>query len=419
MARSKLLENPILGMNLRAAISALAIVFVLTVVAMQSAQAQTYSVIYYFMYYGQESPAAGLTIDNNGILYGITTYTDSGDSDGGVFKLRQSGSNWIYTPLYGFSLTGNRLPDGPLLLAPDGTLYGTLDISAVCLQCGGVFHLVPSPGVQRTVSAPWNYTSIYNFTGGNDGANPTGPLTFDRSGNIYGTTDRGGSAGFGTIYELMRSGNDWTETVLHSALGNGDGVLPVNGVVFDTSGNLYGVFEGGGPTGRGAVYELSPSGSGWTEQILYGFTGGRDGEAPTSVILDASGNLFGTTGAGGTGNGGTVFELARANGSWNFSTLYSLSGRGGGCGPSGGQVMDAAGNLYGTTYCNGAYGYGSVFKLAPNQGNWTYTDLHDFTGGNDGNRPNGGLVFDAHGNLYGTTFSGGLDGGGVVFEITP
>ncbi len=269
----------ILRSSVKASALALALALPCAVIlfATEPAQAQTLSVIYSFTYYGQESPVAGLTIDNNGTLYGTTTYTDSGQSDGGVFKLRQSGSNWIYTPLYGFSLTGNRNPQGPLLLAPDGTLYGTLYTNGGCPRCGGVFHLFPSPNIQQTALAPWAYTSLYSFTGGSDGSNPSGVLTFDQSRNIYGTTASGGSAGLGTIYELTRSGDTWTETVLHSAQGHRDGVLPVNGVAFDSLGNLYGVYQGEGPYGQGAVYELSFSGSGWTEQILYGFTGGSDG----------------------------------------------------------------------------------------------------------------------------------------------
>ncbi len=399
---------------------ALALICALSMIAMQPAQAQTFSVIYNFTPYGQQQPATGLTIDAHENFYGTTLYTDSSHTDGGVFKLRQSGANWIFTPLYGFpNGVGNYDPEGPLLLAADGNLFGNLATSWDSHYCGGVFHLAPSGSIPRTALAQWNYTSIYTFSCGSDGANPTGPLTFDQSGDIYGTTNRGGSAGFGTTYELTRSDNNWTETVLHSAQGDGDGVLPVNGVVLDTSGNLYGVFAGAGPYGQGAIYELSPSGSGWTEQILYGFTGGSDGEAPSSVIIDASGDLFGTTSAGGSGNGGTIFELARVNGGWNFSTLYSLSGTRGDCGPDARLILDTAGNLYGETKCDGAYGLGSVFKLTHSAGGWTYSDLHDFTGGSDGEYPQGSLVFDTNGNLYGTTFGGGAYGGGVVFQITP
>ena len=133
--------------------------------------------------------------------------------------------------------------------------------------------------------------------------------------------------------------------------------------------------------------------------------------------MDPSGNLYGTTAGGGSGGGGTVFELAPADGGWSFQTLYSLGGLGG---PAGKLVMDAIGNLYGTTLQGGPYQQGSVFKLSLSNGGWTYTSLHDFTGGTDGGYPNGSLIFDANGNLYGTAQSGGTyNGGGVVFEITP
>ena len=148
----------------------------------------------------------------------------------------------------------------------------------------------------------------------------------------------------------------------------------------------------------------------------------RSGNDPwAGLIIDPSGNLYGTTTGGGSGSGGTVFELTPANVGWTFKTLYSFSGNGGG--PSDKLVMDAAGNLYGTTYIDGAYGYGTVFKLTPSNGGWTYTSLHDFTGGSDGANPISSLVFDANGNLYGTASQGGTGncpgGCGVVFEITP
>jgi len=138
------------------------------------------------------------------------------------------------------------------------------------------------------------------------------------------------------------------------------------------------------------------------------------------LIFDQAGNLYGSASSGGSGNGGTVFELMPSNGNWNFNLLYSLSGSGGSRnGPLRSLTMDAAGNLYGTTYSDGAYGAGSVFKLKPSNGAWTYTDLYDFTGGDDGANPYGGVTLDANGNLYGTTAFGGASDAGVVWEITP
>lgn len=145
--------------------------------------------------------------------------------------------------------------------------------------CGSVFRLRVPPTAPRTSSSLWDLTVLYHFTGGSDGGGPQDDLAFDSSGNIYGTAGGGGDNGTGVIYELSRSGSGWAETVLYSA-PNCDRCSPSGGVVFDNSGNLYGVFYMGGPYGYGAVYELSPSESGWTEQTVYGFTGGSDGQWP-------------------------------------------------------------------------------------------------------------------------------------------
>lgn len=248
---------------------------------------------------------------------------------------------------------------------------------------------------------------------------PLADLTFDSLGNIYGTTFHGGSAGNGVIYEVTPSGGAWTETVLYSPPNSDDGTLALGGIVFDNSGDINGVFALGGPYGYGVVYELSPSGSGWTEQTVHGFTDGSDGAQPMGgLIRDSTGNLYGETFGGGNGGGGTEYELTPTNGGWTLSTLYGFSGPYGG-GPAEKPVMDSTGSLYGTTYMDGTYGYGAAFKLTRSNGGWTYTSFHDFTGGSDGANPTCSLVFDANGNLYGTTRGGGANGYGVVFEITP
>src|SRR5271166_2917290 len=168
------------------------------------------------------------------------------------------------------------------------------------------------------------------------------------------------------------------------------------------------------------------SGGVCTENVLYRFQDGSDGAVPFGgVIFDNSGNLYGSTLVHGLGGGGTVFELSPANGNWTFSLLYSFIGSG--FGPAASLTMDAAGNLYGTTDKNGAFGAGTVFKLTPSGGSWKYTSLHDFTGGSDGGNPFSNVTFDANGNLYGRTSAGGdtsgdcqgLVGCGVVWEITP
>jgi uncharacterized repeat protein (TIGR03803 family) len=388
------------------------IVAVFTYYAISVAQAQTFTVLHTFNAEQSDQPSAGLAIDSSGALYGTTTYTNAAGRDGEAFKMKLHGSDWMFSLLFDFPIFGNIDPRGPLLIGPDGTLYGTLFYNSGCGGgCGGVFRLYPSPTVPRNALQLWNGEMLHNFTGGSDGGNPSGALLMDQAGSLYGTTEYGGAAGLGAIYQIANG----TTTVVYSPANEMDGVLPLNGVVSDGAGNLYGVFQRGGPNGPGAVYELSNSGSGWTEQIVYAFTAGSDGGGPVSVIRDASGTLFGATTSGGTGHGGTIFQLTHGNGGWTLATLYNITGSAP-CGVTGRLTLDSAGNLYGVTYCDGAYGYGSIFELTPSDGSYTFTDLHDFTNGNDGGYPNGDLVLDSHGNLYGTTFGGG---GGVVFKLTP
>lgn len=174
----------------------------------------------------------------------------------------------------------------------------------------------------------------------------------------------------------------------------------------------------------GSVFELSHLSFGWHEQILYNFQGdNNDGGYPfTGVILDSLGNLYGASSIGGPGGGGSVFMLSRAGGTWVFDLVYGFNYTGyfyGFEGPRASLTMDSNGNLYGTTDADGAYLEGSVFKLTPSDGSWSYTDLHDFSGGADGSAPISSVVMDASGNLYGTTSNGGAYGYGTVWEITP
>ncbi len=256
---------------------------------------------------------------------------------------------------------------------------------------------------------------------------PTAALWFStQAGNIYGTTYGGGGGscpgGCGIVFKLTPAGSGWTESVIYTFAGGADGASPWAGVTFDHAGNLYGTTTAGGAFGAGTVYELSPSGGGWTKRTLHSFQLSQtDGSAPfAGVIFDPSGNLYGATQYGGSGSGGTVFELSPSGGSWIFTTLYSFNASGGGRakGPVANLAIDGAGNLYGTTAGDGVHGAGSVFKLTHAGGSWTYTSLHDFTGGSDGQLPRSNVVFDSSGNLYSTAY-GGVDGKGVVFEITP
>jgi uncharacterized repeat protein (TIGR03803 family) len=401
------------------------VLLALIVVATQSAQAQTYQVIHTFTG-GQDggNPYAGLTLDKAGNLYGTTGYGGA-YGNGIVYQLRHKGSGWTFNPLYNFGFGGRgdgATPLGGVIVGPDGSLYGTT-AGGGSAGVGTVFRLRPPPHACTTALCPWAETVIYSFKGGADGANPGyGNLAFDQEGNIYGTTTSGGDTkplgpckgGCGTVFELSPSDGGWNENIVHVFTGN-DGDEPLSGVVLDQTGNLYGTtFAGGeGSCNCGTVYELTHSGSGWTESLLYSFTGGSDGDTPDGgLIFDPSGNLYGTT-----SNIATAFELTPSGGTWIYSLLYAFGYFDLQCGPRANLAMDGAGNLYGTTTCT--VPNGTVFKLTPsNDGTWTYTLLHGFTGP-DGEYPQCNVVIDANGNLYGTTVAGGFDGVGVVWEITP
>ena len=404
---------------------AVAIVFVLAVVAIQAAQAQTFNVLYTFTGGSNgENPSAGVTY-KAGNLYG-TTWAGGPANYGTVYELKDIGSGWIYNPLYSFTGgTDGAVPSAPVVFGPDGALYSTAEFGGSNGD-GTVFKLRPSPTACTTALCRWSESVLYTFEGSTDGSKPIG-LLFDQAGNLYGTTSGGGAYGDGTAYELTSSGSGWTKNILHSFGLDGDGITPYRSVlIFDNAGNLYGTTYFGGQYNAGTVFQLTPSGSGWTENVLYSFTGNGDGRYPYSgLIIDQSGNLYGTTTDAGSNYGGTVFELSPSGGGWTYSVLYSLTGAlGDSCGPAYALVMDAGQNLYGTTECDGANSLGNVFKLTNTGGSWSYTSLHDFTGGSDGSWPLSSVTFDTSGNLYGTTYFGGnLNcyspyGCGVVWEIT-
>jgi uncharacterized repeat protein (TIGR03803 family) len=238
------------------------------------------------------------------------------------------------------------------------------------------------------------------------------PLLFDSLGNIYGVTQYGGTYGYGTVFELRPVGSNWSETVLYSFANNGDGAYPVDLGFFDSEGNLYGTLFSGGSGASGGVFELSPSGGGWTEQLIYSDSGTWAGVTP-----DGSGNIYGTSAT-------TVFELSPNGSGWTPKTLFTFANaEKDGSDPNGNLVFDNAGNLYGTTTNGGKSNAGTVFKLSPvtsgkKKGTWTEKVLYSFKGGTkDGADPFGAIVFDSAGNAYGETVSGGKDGDGVVYEL--
>jgi uncharacterized repeat protein (TIGR03803 family) len=271
---------------------------------------------------------------------------------------------------------------------------------------------------------------LYQFTGGADGSSPRYSLIFDRSGNLYGTTFWGGAYGAGTIFTLTQNvGGSWDESVLYSFTGGADGGYPDwGGLGFDSAGNLYGVTYGGGRYGLGTVYKLTRNADGtWTESVLHQFTGGKDGAQPrTKPVFDAQGNLYAAAAYGGAYGCGTVFEMMPGpNNLWTYRVLHQFAHKPA-CSPWVGLVSDKAGNLYGTARdtvlgCSSPpLECGTVFKLTPGQNNvWTYSMIHQFSGGKGGSDPVFGLVCDDAGNLYGTAARGGENSAGVLYELTP
>ena len=372
-------------------------------------------------------PYAGLIFDKAGNLYGTTEFGGT-DNQGTVFEVTPtSGGGWTETVLYNFtgSADGGQ-PYAALAFDASGNLYGTTNFggSANCnLGCGTVFKLTPG-------SSGWTESVIYTFTGGSDGREPSASVLVDTAGNLYGTTLLGGtigsvcSTGCGTVFKLANGSSGWTESVLYAFAGGADGASPYDSLAFDAAGNLYGTAYAGGASGGGTIFKLTPGSSGWTESVLHSFTGKYDGKYPYGkLILDASGNLYGTAFQGGGQGYGVVFELVpNTKGGWTEKVLHGFANTPAG-NPVAGLVMDGAGNLYGTTMlgasqtsCGG--GCGTLFKLSPVSGGpWTYKVVHSFGQGIDGYHPTGDLVLDATGNMYGTTQAGGAQGSGLVFEI--
>lgn len=329
-------------------------------------------------------------------------------------------------------------PNASLISDASGDLYGTTSYGGdlVCNNsgCGTAFELVPKAG------GGWSEKVLHNFSSnGEDGYFPLGGLIFDKSGNLYGITVAGGTGscnsiargvGCGAVFQLKPAANgDWKETVLYSFNNDGaDGEYPQAGLVLDASGNLYGTTVAGGAESSGTVFELMPKAGKWEETILYSFNNnGSDGFYPDGgLTLRPSGDIYGTTYYGGPWNFGTVFELKRTTGGWKESVLHSFNGSDGRA-PEATLIFDALGNLYGTTQLGGGNSYGTVFELTAGAGGKLEESvLHSFTGNDqDGSSPEAGLVFDGSGNLYGTTVSGGAGGClegtgcGTVFELTP
>lgn len=419
--------------TIRPAAFAFLLALALIVTTSQVMQAQTFQVLYNFTGGADGGGPNGVAIDRDGNLYGSTLEPGNCGVNGvcgGVFKLSHRGSGWILSSLYHFrGGDDGSWPNAGVTIGPDGTLYGTTTSGgggpcdyAGIPGCGTVYHLQPPDHVCQAAFCSWNDTVLYAFQGSNDVGNPYNDVTFDAAGNLYGAVTYAGLfPEGGGVYSLTRSQGGWTYNLLFEFPGLPNGNESFAPLFFDHSGNILGTTLEGGTEGNGVVFKMVPSGSGWSESVVYSFGHVPDAGGPfAGLISDAAGNLYGTTIGGGVHGNGAVYELSPTNGSYNYSVIYGdfYNPELGNEGPRGGLVMDAAGNLYGTTSGTGRYLQGEIFELSPSANGWTFTDLHDFDV-SDGTGPQGDLGMDSNGNIYGVTIGGGAHGYGVIWEITP
>lgn len=317
-----------------------------------------------------QNPYSGVILGANGTLYGTTSEGGGGECNGGggcgnVFSLRIPAStckttlcSWNETVLYAFAGGGDGgIPlSGPLVLDHTGSVYGTASLGGDYGK-GVVYKLTPSGGT-------WTETVLYSFTGGADGQTPNGGVTFDNAGNLYGTAV-GGTYGCGTVYQLTPSESGWTEGALHEFNPNGDdGCTPTAALIIDQLGNLYGTTQAGGASNAGTVFEMTPSDGDWAESVLYSFSGTPGGGPVSSLSVDIAGNLFGTTLEGGVYGLGSVFRLTPSGGGWIYTDLHDFTNGGDGGYAYGNVILDNSGNLYGTAF-EGGNGAGVVWEIAP------------------------------------------------------
>jgi len=385
------------------------------------------------------APVGALVADASGNLYGVTL-SGGINGTGTVFQLAPSGKSWKETVLHTFGSGNDGAEPYNLTLGDAGKIYGTTvaggGAQQLCSEgCGTVFALT------RDAQGKWSEKVIHRFKPEQgDGAGPYGALILDASGTLYGTTSQGGTGscngGCGTVFEMTSGkGKQWTEQVLYSFAGGGDGSWLYGGLLMNAKGDtMYGTTGEGGQYGNGTIFQIALSGGTWTKTTLYNFRGyPTDGETPgdSSLIFDNVGNLYGTTAYGGTHacgccGCGTVFELHSSNGHWSERILHDFSGEKDDRYPFG-PILGGNGHLYGTTsgQINGQTG--TVFELIPaseKKHEWQEQVVYGFRRGNDGYAPSGGVVRRA-GDLYGVaSFGGDLSCGegygcGVIFEITP
>ncbi|MGA9353240.1 MAG: choice-of-anchor tandem repeat GloVer-containing protein [Terriglobales bacterium] len=391
-------------------------------------------------FYGVAAGPGAETGSNTGIVFELSPPAKKGGS-------------WTVTTIFTFNGTSDgNSPQSGLAIDSKGNLYGTTydGGSGTCLLgnsnigCGLIYELSQSGG-------SWSETVLYNFQGGKDGRNPNlAPLTFDAEGNLYGVTNLGGGSGCsatlkvgcGVLFKLTppaEGGASWTEKVLHR-FAKKTGTYPYGNLLY-LNGNLYGTTSGGGADGYGTAYESTVKGK---VTVINNFTGASGGYNPAGLAADASGNLYGFALSGGPANYGLVYELTPSGTSWTENVLYNFTGHGDGGTPVGAPILDSSGNIYGNTQAGGDIfdctyteqqdGCGVVFEVANSGGKISESVIHTFTGGTtastaDGSFPSAGLIFGGDGTLYGITQTGGSGecvdekgtdlGCGIAFSVTP
>jgi uncharacterized repeat protein (TIGR03803 family) len=372
--------------------------------------AQTFQVLHTFEASDGISPGAIIS-DSAGNLYGTASQGGIDNCSslgcGTVFELSPSQSGWSFATLYKFqSTTDGWSPAAPLTLGPGKILYGATVDWGIEGGGGTVFRLTSTCTDPGCKMKRWIKDTLYRF-GQCDGAGTNGGLVLDNSGNIYGTTIT--RCGFtGQVFELSPGQGlrgPWNYTLVHAFAGPpSDGRWVLGTPLIDKSGSLYGPTYLGGLNDVGTIYRLSRQGNAWREDLLYVFRGLNFIHPVDVLISDSSGSFYGV--AHGDPPTSVVFKLTNTGDTWEITQLHAfLAGEAQAL--SSAVVMDAEGNLYGVGIGGGAFGYGAIYKLSQTQNGWSYSTLYDFAGGSDGRNPQGPLVMDGNGHLFGTAAAGG------------
>jgi len=373
------------------------------------------------------NPQAPLAVDGTGSLYGTTVL--GGNGNGTIFKLTPSGSTYVESIPWRFT-EGNdgSAPHAGLVVDSSGAFYGTAS--------GGGKHGFGCVFKLTSGKAGYTLTPLYGFAGPPDGSGPIGGVLIGASGVLYGTTESGGTSGdgngTGTVFALTPSGNAYTESVLLSFDGV-NGIFPYAGLITDASGALYGTTFLGGTSksmdnpGYGTAFKLSPNGSGYIQTVLWNFQLHGGSYLPYGgLVEDSAGNLFGVTNVGGPYGAGSVYELSPTGSTYALTFVHNFDPKKGDGGEPFAEslLLGKDGSIYGTTeeggtgtLCTG--GCGTVFELKPGKKGYTEKVIYSFRGEPDGSAPAAGLIADANGTLYGTTYAGGQYGYGTAFEVTP